>query len=53
MDFRKRFKLNIVSIKKNGKIVIPSASTKIERNDSVYLIGEDKDIDEFEKYLLK
>ena len=51
LGFRNKFNLNIVAIKRKEKFVIPSATTVIEKDDILYLIGEDVRIHEFEKYL--
>lgn len=37
-------KMLIVSLSRNGKIIIPHGSTVIEENDTVYLIGEDEPV---------
>lgn len=51
LGFRNKFNLNIVAIKKKDEFVIPNASTVLEKDDILYLIGEDISIYEFEKYL--
>ena len=51
LEFRNKFNLNIVAIKKNDGFVIPNANTIIQKGDILYLIGEDSSIYEFEKYL--
>jgi len=51
LEFRNKFNLNIVAIKKKEKLIIPSATTVLQKDDILYLIGEDKSIYEFEKYL--
>ena len=51
LEFRNKFNLNIVAIKKKNEFVIPNASTILNKGDVLYLIGEDKSIYEFEKYL--
>ena len=51
LEFRNKFNLNIVAIKKNSGLVIPNANTIIQKDDVLYLIGEDSSIYEFEKYL--
>ena len=51
LEFRNKFNLNIVAIKKQGKLVIPTANTVLQKEDILYLIGEDSSIYEFEKYL--
>lgn len=51
LGFRNKFNLNIVAIKKKEEFVIPNASTVLDKDDILYLIGEDTSIYEFEKYL--
>lgn len=51
LEFRNKFNLNIVAIKKKEEFVIPNASTILNKDDILYLIGEDTSIYEFEKYL--
>ncbi len=51
LEFRNRFNLNIVAIRKKNGLVMPNASTVLQRDDILYLIGEDNSIYEFEKYL--
>ena len=51
LEFRNKFNLNIVAIKKKDEFVIPNASTILNKDDVLYLIGEDTSIYEFEKYL--
>jgi len=51
LEFRNKFNLNIVAIRRKDKMVIPNANSVIEKDDILYLIGEDSSIHEFEKYL--
>lgn len=51
LGFRNKFNLNIVAIRNEFGITIPSANTVIKNGDVLYLIGEDSSIYEFEKYL--
>jgi len=51
LEFRNKFNLNVVAIKNGDKFAIPNASTTLNNGDVLYLIGEDKSIYEFEKYL--
>jgi len=51
LEFRNRFNLNIVAIKKKEELIIPNATTTIQKDDVLYLIGEDASIHEFEKFL--
>ena len=51
LEFRNKFDLNIVAIKRNGELIIPRANSTLKKDDILYLIGEDNSIYEFEKYL--
>ena len=51
LEFRNQFDINIVAIRRKGELIIPRANTTLKRDDVLYLIGEDKKIYEFEKYL--
>ena len=51
LEFRNKFNLNIVAIRKCDGLVIPNANTVIQKDDVLYLIGEDSSIYEFEKFL--
>jgi len=51
LGFRNSFNLNIVAIKNDNGLIIPNAQTVLHKDDILYLIGEDKSISEFEKYL--
>ena len=51
LEFRNQFDINIVAIRRKGELIIPRANTMLKREDILYLIGEDKSIYEFEKYL--
>ena len=51
LEFRNKFNLNIVAIKRENEFIIPSAASVIQKDDVLYLIGEDSSIFEFEKFL--
>lgn len=51
LEFRNKFNINIVAIRKKEEVIIPSANSIIQKGDIVYLIGEDQSIYEFENYL--
>lgn len=51
LDFRNKFNLNIVAIKRGEELLMPKANSVINKDDVVYLIGEDYSIYEFEKFL--
>ena len=51
VEFRNQFDINIVAIRRKEELIIPRANTMLKKDDVLYLIGEDKKIYEFEKYL--
>ena len=51
LEFRNQFDINIVAIRRKEELIIPRANTMLKKDDVLYLIGEDKKIYEFEKYL--
>lgn len=51
LEFRNQFDINIVAVRRKGELIIPRANTSLKKDDVLYLIGEDKKIYEFEKYL--
>lgn len=44
IDIRKKYKINIITIKRNDDVFIPSPDTVMQPNDTVFAIGEIKDI---------
>lgn len=44
LDIRKKFNINIISIKRNGQILMPAADTVMNANDVLYVIGNMKDL---------
>ncbi|MCR8613042.1 MAG: TrkA family potassium uptake protein [Mycoplasma sp.] len=50
LDFRK-LKVNIVSLKRNGKIFLPEGNSKIQKNDIVNLVGRLNDLSNAASYL--
>lgn len=44
IDIRKRFNINILTIKRSSEVLIPSADTVILPDDVVFVLGEWKDI---------
>lgn len=53
LDIRARYGINIVAIKRDGKILVsPQADMEIELADVLIIIGSDADINRFEKKVL-
>lgn len=51
LDVRNKFNINIIAIRKKNKTVVsPSASEKIEKGDSLIVIGEDQYLRKMEKH---
>ena len=44
MDIRKKYNINIISIKREGKIIMPRAETVMDAQDVLYVIGDMKDL---------
>ncbi len=53
LDVRNKFKINVVAVRRNGDILIPSADTVIEEKDQLLLIGSNVDLDKFNAWLRK
>ncbi|PLS06391.1 potassium channel family protein [Neobacillus cucumis] len=54
LDIRKKYGLNIVAIKRGEEIIVsPQAKETIQSNDVLIVIGNDQDIDRFEKKVLE
>ena len=51
LDIRKKFGVNIVAIKRNDKITIPSSQTPFEDKDEVLLVGRNDLIHKFTNWL--
>ena len=52
LNIPQRFGINIAAIKRNYNIVVPQANTEIKEGDVLLVIGENKDISEFDHWLL-
>ncbi|WP_374717595.1 TrkA C-terminal domain-containing protein, partial [Neobacillus sp.] len=53
LDIRKKYGLNIVAIKRGEDIIVsPQATEVIRENDVLIVIGNDYDIDRFEKKVM-
>ena len=44
IDVRKKFRVNIITMRRNGEVFIPMADTKMTEGDVVFVIGEIKDV---------
>ena len=44
VDVRKKFNINILTIKRGGEVLIPTATTVIQPGDIAFVLGELKDI---------
>ena len=44
IDVRRKYKINVLTIKRDSEVLIPSADTVIEQNDIAFVLGESKDI---------
>ncbi len=44
IDIRKKYRINVLTIKRNNKVFIPSPDTEIKTDDVAFVIGELKDI---------
>jgi trk system potassium uptake protein TrkA len=44
IDIRKKYRINVLTIKRNKKVFIPSPDTEIITDDIAFVIGELKDI---------
>ncbi|MBN2604917.1 MAG: TrkA family potassium uptake protein [Bacilli bacterium] len=53
LDVRNRFKINVVAIRRNGDIIIPTPDNVIAMNDQLLLIGRNTDLDKFNQWLRK
>ena len=44
IDVRKKFRVNIITMRRNGEVFIPMADTKFTEGDVAFVIGEIKDV---------
>ena len=44
IDIRKKYNINVLTIKRSGKVLIPSAETVIQPDDVAFVLGESRDI---------
>ena len=44
IDVRKKYKINVLTIKRNNEVIMPSAETVIQADDVAFVLGDSKDI---------
>ena len=44
LDIRRKYNLNVISIKRGGKVILPSPDAPMDADDVLYIIGEMKDV---------
>lgn len=47
LDLRDRFRLNLVAIKRNGDVIIPSPENVFQEGDQLLVVGENRDLQKF------
>lgn len=53
LNVRNRFGINIVAIRRNDDIIIPSPDDILEDNDQLLLVGNNEDLEKFNNWLKK
>ena len=53
LDVRNKFNINVVAIRRDGNIIIPTPADVIENKDQLLLIGKNTDLDKFNNWLRK
>jgi trk system potassium uptake protein len=53
LEIRKRFNVNIVAVRRNSKIMIPSSTTPFEEHDEILLVGHNTSIEKFIQWMSK
>ena len=53
LDVRNKFNINVVAIRRNGNIIIPTPADVIENKDQLLLIGKNTDLEKFNNWLRK
>jgi len=53
LDVRNKYRINIVAIRRDGGIIIPSADDVLEEKDQLLLVGNNVDLDKFNNWLKK
>ena len=44
LDIRRKYNLNVISIKRGGKVILPAPDAPMNADDVLYIIGEMKDV---------
>lgn len=44
LDVRRKYNINVISIKRDGRVMIPGADTVMSQDDRLYVIGDMKDL---------
>lgn len=53
LDVRNKYGINVVAIRRNGDIIIPSADDVLNENDQLLLVGKNDDLNKFNNWLKK
>ena len=53
LDVRNKFNINVVAIRRDENIIIPTPADVIEEKDQLLLIGKNTDLDKFNGWLRK
>ncbi len=53
LDVRNKFNINVVAIRRDGNIIIPTPADVIENKDQLLLIGKNTDLEKFNNWLRK
>jgi len=51
LDIRRNYQVNIVAVRRNNQIMIPSSETPLEDDDELLLVGHNDNIKKFTKWL--
>jgi trk system potassium uptake protein TrkA len=53
LNFRDRFHINVVAIRRDKDIIIPGPEAQVKENDQLLVVGRNDDIERFSNHLLK
>lgn len=53
INLRKNYRINIIGIQRNDSIIIPDGNTLVEVGDQLLILGNNKNLENFENKLLK
>ena len=53
LDVRNKFGINVVAIRRDGDIIIPSADDVLNKDDQLLLVGKNSDLEKFNNWLRK